>query len=306
MNGSTALIGPAIDGFAALQTAVGALPPGTRQAIQLGSSTSSHGRVDRAHNERSEFLGDPAFRTLLAERTTAPVARAARMRHGNKKALALLAAPPDGPERLRSADLSVLARKPADILVSRARPSDLPLGQRTSDEAASVAATALHELKPGILALPGQLFSVRTHAFIGATEPFLCRVLTVPPWDHTGIAVIVDEELTIAAINGHRQVIDPGEDITEILTQRSGRFRLETLSSLHIVDLDAGTWERIPGPHARHPDAALSGKIRTLNGAAIGHQLHITVYTEEPDLEYRWAISTPITGIERAGPPAAR
>lgn len=89
------------------------------------------------------------------------------------------------------------------------------------------------------------------------------------------------------------------EDVTTLAGRRTGRWSLRTMTSEHVVDLDAGTWERRPGDDAARHHGPSSGLIRTMKGATVGECLRITTRSTDMLIDYGWSVSTPIVEINR-------
>ena len=96
--------------------------------------------------------------------------------------------------------------------------------------------------------------------------------------------------------------------VEELTGTESGRWRVVTRDSSHLVDLDEHTVTRIPGPNAKPTINDLSRPLRLIRQCRVGSRGH---WLMEPDsidspVDYFWHISSAIQRIELIPPTGER
>lgn len=120
-------------------------------------------------------------------------------------------------------------------------------------------------------------FVSRTVAYESARGTFVCRVVLMPPiGDDAVVAAVLDTATLRVRLLEEDQDIDAPDDVTDLSTQSEGRWLLRTLTSEHVIDLTAGSWERIRGANGPRIAAPSRGRLRSFSGAAVGERMHIT------------------------------
>ncbi|MGH3704131.1 MAG: hypothetical protein ACRDT9_05830 [Agromyces sp.] len=202
--------------------------------------------------------------------------------------------------RVDDGDVEALGRGYADVQFTHLP----PVADREVVEAPSQARVhrAFLAVRPRLLLATDTAFGAKTLAYAtGLRTCFVCRVVTLPPVGGLGMvaAILNTESLELEFIDDRGTQVEAPEDITDLATQVTGRWLLRTQSSQHLIDLDRGTWERIPGPQALRYDAPNSGALRTFEDCAVGERAFITTRSSDPLVDYLWAKTTLILSIDR-------
>ena len=207
--------------------------------------------------------------------------------------------------RVDDRDVEALGRGYADVLFMRLPPFERP-GAADPVDGDAPSQGEVHRaflaVRPRLLVATDSVFGAKTLAYAtGLRTCFVCRVVTLPPVDGRGAvaAILNTETLDLEFIDDRGAQVEAPEDVTDLATQVAGRWLLRTQSSEHVIDLDRGTWERIPGPGALRYDAPSSGLLRTFEDCAVGQCAFITTRSADPLVDYFWARTTLILSIGR-------
>jgi hypothetical protein len=74
---------------------------------------------------------------------------------------------------------------------------------------------------------------------------------------------------------------------------------VHTADAVYIVDLDARTLERRPGPNASHHSTDSPRPLRSVEICRVGEPAFLTVVDVDSSDGYRWQITGEVTRIER-------
>ncbi|WP_139415611.1 hypothetical protein [Agromyces laixinhei] len=208
-------------------------------------------------------------------------------------------------QRVDDRDVEAIGRGYADVLFTHLPPLERP-GSMDQEYVDAPSQAEVHRaflaIRPRLLLAADAAFGVKTLAYAtGLRTCFVCRVVTLPPVGGTGMAAAIlnTETLELEFIDDRGSMMEAPEDVTDLTTQTTGRWVLRTQSSRHIIDLDNGTWERIPGPNALRYGAPTSGRLRTFEDCAVGQRAFITTRSTDPLVDYYWARTTLILSIDR-------
>lgn len=91
------------------------------------------------------------------------------------------------------------------------------------------------------------------------------------------------------------------EHTDELSTSSTGIWRVTTLGSTHVLDLDYGTATRFPGAGASPSINDCTRPLRTLDTCRVGGRGRWTMYADSFSdiIEYFWQVTSTILRIER-------
>ena len=100
---------------------------------------------------------------------------------------------------------------------------------------------------------------------------------------------------------------DPNDDaqcVDGLLPGSTGTWRITTATggSTHVVDLDAGTVTRFPGPASSPTINDCERPLRTLDACRVGEPGRWTMQTDSESVEYYWHVTSVILRIEKIMP----
>ncbi|AWB94470.1 hypothetical protein DCE93_01280 [Agromyces badenianii] len=193
--------------------------------------------------------------------------------------------------RVDDRDVEALGRGYADVLFTCLPPFERPSATDLNDKDAPSQAEvhrAFLAVRPRLLLATGSAFGAKTLAY--ATGLRTCRLVA---------AILNTETLDLEFIDDRGTRVEAPDDVTDLATQTTGRWLLRTQSSQHVVDLDRGTWERIPGSGAHRYDAPNTGLLRTFEDCAVGKSAFITTRSTDLLVDYYWARTSLILSIDR-------
>lgn len=86
----------------------------------------------------------------------------------------------------------------------------------------------------------------------------------------------------------------------------TGRWHIHTRSAIHVIDIEAGTYERVPGPDS--DDFVTDGILHRFNDLTppeVGSPMLVTFDDmDDPATKYRWHRTSRVRRIERVQGPA--
>lgn len=88
-------------------------------------------------------------------------------------------------------------------------------------------------------------------------------------------------------------------DVTELTGREGGVWRVVTQGSAHILDLDAGTVTRIPGPGRPSSINDTARPLRTLDACRVGDVGRWTMRSYDVLIDFYWHVTSQIRRIER-------
>lgn len=96
---------------------------------------------------------------------------------------------------------------------------------------------------------------------------------------------------------------DPNDvqHIDDLLPSSTGIWRITTLSSIHVLDLDTGTATRFPGPRAPATVNDRPRPLRSLDVCRVGERGRWTMHTDgwSDTVDYFWHVTSTILRIEK-------
>lgn len=226
-------------------------------------------------------------------------------------------------EMITEGDVTRLGTEHADILVGHEAPTDLlaldarleSTQNRWTDEDIRYHADQRDFFTRGFLHVtPNLHIGGHYHRHVDQTlgwwdpderRPFVCRSVLL---DRAGgteatTAILDVETLGMELFTSDGEMLPPPpEQVTDLKTQSSGRWRVTTVGSVHEFDLSGRpTWSRVPGPEANFPDySPVKWQLRTLDRCEVGSSGFWTM-PESSDflVEYWWHRSSIVRLIER-------
>ena len=91
------------------------------------------------------------------------------------------------------------------------------------------------------------------------------------------------------------------ETVQELTGTEGGVWQVHTRDSIHILDLDAWTVERHPGPSARADPSDAPRRLRTIVRCRVGERGHWTMKSDDFFIDYFFHYSSVIQRIHRVG-----
>lgn len=89
-------------------------------------------------------------------------------------------------------------------------------------------------------------------------------------------------------------------EVEELTLEDTGIWLVHTAHSIHRLDLNQKTSQRIPGEDAARYDLGADVlKLRSITHCSVGSPAYFTYRTDEPLLDYKWALTTPVVRIVR-------
>lgn len=88
-------------------------------------------------------------------------------------------------------------------------------------------------------------------------------------------------------------------DRNELTGKEGGAWRVVTQGSSHILDLDAGTVTRIPGPGRPASVNDRARPLRTLEACRVGDAGRWTMFSDDVMIEFYWHVTSRIRRIEQ-------
>ncbi len=90
-----------------------------------------------------------------------------------------------------------------------------------------------------------------------------------------------------------------GGTVTELTGSEGGVWHVHTRDSIHILDLDAWTVERKPGPNTWAHPSDRPRKLRTIHACRVGERGHWTMRSDDIVIDYYFHFSSIIQRIDR-------
>ncbi|MEC5149525.1 hypothetical protein [Cryobacterium sp. GrIS_2_6] len=97
--------------------------------------------------------------------------------------------------------------------------------------------------------------------------------------------------------------MDSTEEVTKLTGTEGGRWRVWTQGSSHLLDLDAMTVERVPGPGRPASFNDRPRPIRTIEECNVGASGRWTMVSDDPEVEFFWHVTSTVRRIERVAEP---
>jgi hypothetical protein len=88
-------------------------------------------------------------------------------------------------------------------------------------------------------------------------------------------------------------------EVTELRGGEGGRWRVVTLHSEYLFDLDRATVERFPGPNAAPTVNDVERPIRRITACRVGERGRWTMHPDDFETDFYWQVSGEIRQIER-------
>ena len=97
---------------------------------------------------------------------------------------------------------------------------------------------------------------------------------------------------------------DDAHCVEELRPESTGIWRITTAGSTHVLDLDAGTATRFPGPAASPTINDCERPLRTLDACSVGKRGRWTMHTDgwSDSIDYYWQVTSVIARIEEVKP----
>ena len=89
------------------------------------------------------------------------------------------------------------------------------------------------------------------------------------------------------------------ETVQELTGTEGGVWQVHTRDSIHILDLDAWTVERHPGPSARADPSDGPRRLRTIETCRVGGRGHWTMKSDDYFIDYYFHYTSVIQRIDR-------
>ncbi|MFC9559864.1 hypothetical protein [Agromyces sp. NPDC056965] len=115
------------------------------------------------------------------------------------------------------------------------------------------------------------------------------------------MAILDTTTLDLEFLDGAGREVRHDPATSKLTIESTGQWRVQTESSIHLLDFDAGRWERLPGPNANPYPGRNSGRIRSLENFILGSNGYITTIGDE-FFEYYWSHTSVIRHITPAPP----
>ena len=226
-------------------------------------------------------------------------------------------------EAITQTDLDALGDTHVDVLVGHDAPLDLlTLDRRLAETDQYWPADSLEYAQRGrdmfhrgfLHTTPGLYLGGHYHRHIDETVgyvagdgTFASRVVLLDMVQNaqSASAAILDTDtlqLRFFTVRGVELPTEP-TPVTDLTTVSGGRWMLHTVGSRHLVDLDAGTIERIPGAQSHPTTSDAVHQIRTLDVCRIGERGRWTMLGDPFGVDYYWHVSSPIRHIEPLASP---
>jgi len=93
---------------------------------------------------------------------------------------------------------------------------------------------------------------------------------------------------------------DVSPEVSSLVGSEGGLWIVETRDSVHLFDLDEGTVERVPGPHAGATVNDVPRPIRTIDRCEVGASGRWTMHSDNDLIDYYWAHTSAIARIRRS------
>ncbi|WP_127792106.1 hypothetical protein [Agromyces sp. LHK192] len=184
------------------------------------------------------------------------------------------------------------------------RPGDIPATIPPDLAARFEFDARLRAFRPRLTITPGPAFTDDALGYDADLRGFWTRIITLPPIGTESAGIILSDDLneiaTITDAGTSEPLSHPVTDLDDVYT---GVWEVITFGSVHIIDLDNGTWERIPGPHAtiREPNA---GTIRSIRDYRLGECGFVTLHGNDL-IDYWWSQSSFIRHLRQVRPATA-
>lgn len=126
------------------------------------------------------------------------------------------------------------------------------------------------------------------------------RAVTLDAVDGPGAsrAIIDLPELTLRFYDNQCRLVVPPPQAIDLTAHAAGRWRIHTLGSQHVIDLDARTVQRIPGPGSARGHNDGTHRLWSVERCEIGRPGLWMIASDDPDIEYFWHRSSIIRHIE--------
>ena len=89
------------------------------------------------------------------------------------------------------------------------------------------------------------------------------------------------------------------QEVTSLAGDERGVWRVVTQGSSHILDLDAKTVTRIPGPGRPATFNDVTRPLRTLEACSVGESGRWTMMSDDEMTDFYWHVTSQIRRIER-------
>ncbi|MDY7542134.1 MULTISPECIES: hypothetical protein [unclassified Cryobacterium] len=89
------------------------------------------------------------------------------------------------------------------------------------------------------------------------------------------------------------------QEVTALVGDEGGVWRVVTQGSSHILDLDAKTVTRIPGPGRPATFNDVTRPLRTLEECRVGESGRWTMMSDDEMTDFYWHVTSQIRRIER-------
>lgn len=217
-------------------------------------------------------------------------------------------------ESITEADLEALGTAHADVLVGHDAPRGVPTldawleatNHFWPDDGVTYSNSGRRMLHRGFLQVrPEVYFGGHYHLHVDDTvqfdtgvQLFICRVVILDMNDRPG--AISQAILDVGTLQFQLFTRDDGI-VTDLTGVEAGVWHVHTGHGVYVLDLDARTLERRPGPEA---DARSTDRPRPLRGVEIcrvGEPAFWTITSDEAVDGYSWQTSSEVTRIERVG-----
>ncbi|TFB91462.1 hypothetical protein [Cryobacterium sp. HLT2-28] len=98
---------------------------------------------------------------------------------------------------------------------------------------------------------------------------------------------------------------DEPEQVNGLVGDEGGVWRVVTQGSSHILDLDAKTVKRIPGPGRPATFNDVTRPLRTLEACIVGESGRWTMISDDELTDFYWHVTSRVRRIERVEHPRA-
>ncbi|GAA1955256.1 hypothetical protein GCM10009717_21530 [Agromyces allii] len=214
-------------------------------------------------------------------------------------------------------DLKALGRKPVDILLGHNAPLDLPeidavveeKAKRLPPEDLQFGIDARAQFHRGFLQIAPSLY-VGAHYRQFTSDAVGYRDGGTGFWSNVAIldqlegpdvsmAILDTRTCSLEFLDWAGHEVRTPKAVSKLTMDGTGRWMVQTESSVHFVDLDSRYWERIPGPDANPTLGRNAGPLRSLENFILGSNGYLTTSGDE-HAEYYWVRTSMIRHITGA------
>ena len=214
-------------------------------------------------------------------------------------------------EQISDDDLTALGNERAEIMVGHDAPTPLPsldAALATTDrywppEMLTYSAAGRKQFTQGFLQVRPSLYVGghfhrhidETVAYGDGDDAFQARVVLLASNDPTTLsqAVLNVESLEVEAF------VRTDTTVTRLSGAETGLWHVHTRDSIHVLDLDARTVERRPGPGALFVDVKDTRPLRSITVCGVGERGFWTFPSDTLLIDYFWHFTSTIERIER-------